>query len=125
MYNENNNNEQNNGYTNNGHPQEYYYSTGSQNYQNNTPNRKPKKQHPFAKKAVSFVCLGALFGVTAGTAFSVPTYMTNKQLLQTKAQLEQAQSEAAASTPTLSTTTSSLTTSNSNSTASALSLIHI
>ena len=120
MYNENNNNEQNNGYTNNGHPQEYYYSTGSQNYQNNsTPARKPKKQHPFAKKAVSFVCLGALFGVTAGTAFSVPTYMTNKQLLQTKAQLEQAQSEAAASTPTLSTTTSSLTTSNSNSTASA------
>ena len=120
MYNENNNNEQNNGYTNNGHPQEYYYSTGNQNYQNNsTPARKPKKQHPFAKKAVSFVCLGALFGVTAGTAFSVPTYMTNKQLLQAKAQLEQAQSEAAASTPTLSTTTSSLTTSNSNSTASA------
>ena len=36
MYNENNNNEQNNGYTNNGHPQEYYYSTGSQNYQNNS-----------------------------------------------------------------------------------------
>ena len=120
MYNENNNNEQNNGYTNNGHPQEYYYSTGNQNYQNNTPNRKPKKQHPFAKKAVSFVCLGALFGVTAGTAFSVPTYMTNKQLLQTKAELEQAQSEAAAaSTPTLSTTTSSLTTSSSGSTASA------
>lgn len=121
MYNENNNNEQNNGYTNNGHPQEYYYSTGSQNYQNNsTPARKPKKQHPFAKKAVSFVCLGALFGVTAGTAFSVPTYMTNKQLLQTKAELEQTQSEAAAaSTPTLSTTTSSLTTSSSGSTASA------
>lgn len=121
MYNENNNNEQNNGYTNNGHPQEYYYSTGSQNYQNNsTPARKPKKQHPFAKKAVSFVCLGALFGVTAGTAFSVPTYMTNKQLLQAKAELEQAQSEAAAaSTPTLSTTTSSLTTSSSGSTASA------
>lgn len=119
MYNENNNNEQN-GYTNNGHPQEYYYSTGNQNYQNNnTPNRKPKKQHPFAKKAVSFVCLGALFGVTAGTAFSVPTYMTNKQLLQTKSELEQVQSEAAASTPTLSTTTSSLTTSNSGSTASA------
>ena len=97
MYNENNNNEQNNGYSSNGHPQEYYYSTGSQNYQNNsTPARKPKKQHPFAKKAVSFVCLGALFGVTAGTAFSVPTYMTNKQLLQTKAELEQTQSEAAA-----------------------------
>ena len=36
MYNENNNNEQNNGYTNNGHPQEYYYSTGNQNYQNNS-----------------------------------------------------------------------------------------
>ena len=121
MYNENNNNEQNNGYSSNGHPQEYYYSTGSQNYQNNsTPARKPKKQHPFAKKAVSFVCLGALFGVTAGTAFSVPTYMTNKQLLQAKAELEQAQSEAAAaSTPTLSTTTSSLTTSSSGSTASA------
>ena len=119
MYNENNNNEQN-GYTNNGHPQEYYYSTGNQNYQNNnTPNRKTKKQHPFAKKAVSFVCLGALFGVTAGTAFSVPTYMTNKQLLQTKSELEQVQSEAAASTPTLSTTTSSLTTSSSGSTASA------
>ena len=118
MYNENNSNEQNNGYTGNGHPQEYYYSTGSQN--NSTPARKPKKQHPFAKKAVSFVCLGALFGVTAGTAFSVPTYMTNKQLLQTKAELEQAQSEAAAaSTPTLSTTTSSLTTSSSGSTASA------
>lgn len=46
--------------------------------------------------------------------------MTNKQLLQTKAELEQSKSEAAAaSTPTLSTTTSSLTTSSSGSTASA------
>ena len=120
MYNENNNNDLN-GYTNNGRPQEYYYSTGSQNYSsnNNTPSHKPKKQHPFAKKVVSFVCLGALFGVTAGTAFSVPTYMTNKQLLQTKAELEKAQSEAAASTPTLSTTTSSLTTSSSESSTSS------
>lgn len=130
MYNDNN--EQQNNYTSNGHPQEYYYSTGSQSYQNNTPNRKPKKQHPFAKKAVSFVCLGALFGVTAGAAFSVPTYMTNKQLLQTKSQLEQAQSEAAATTETeaaqstssaLSTTTSSLTTSSATASTADISAI--
>jgi len=120
MYNDTNDQ---NGYNQNKEPQEYYYSTGS-NYNNSSNSgsspRKPKKQHPFAKKAVSFVCLGALFGVTAGAAFSVPTYMTNKQLLETKSQLEasqttettaETQTEAAATTPSLSTTTSSLTTS--------------
>lgn len=117
MYNNDNNNQ----------TQEYYYTTGSSNYQNNnqnTPAHKPKKQHPFAKKAVSFICLGALFGVTAGAAFSVPTYMTNKELLKTKAALEQAQSEAAVATPSLSTTTNSLTT-NNTSTASSTDVIAI
>lgn len=110
----------------NSRPQEYYYTAGNNNgtsgYYNNfqynqsvQPNNqkrpKEKKNRPFLKKAVSFVALGALFGVAAGTAFSVPTYMANKQLLATKAAYEKEVAESASSA--LSTTTSSLATNSS------------
>lgn len=103
-------------YEENNQQQEYYYTAGSNTSSNGTYSygtqpspqpKKPKKQRPFLKKAVSFVCLGALFGVAAGTAFSIPAYITNQQLLQTKIELEQLEAENNSSK--LSTTTNSLT----------------
>ena len=103
-------------------PQEYYYSAGSNNYQYNsgntptpTPNGKgTKKSGGFFKKAVAAVCLGVLFGASTGIAFSIPTYMANQSLQQSRIALEAAQQKAAeleqmtSSTNTLSTTASSL-----------------
>lgn len=94
---------------------EYYYSAGSNYAQpgNTPPAKKAKKSRPFLKKAVSFVCLGAMFGVAAGVAFSVPAYMTTKDLKETKAQIEEIQTEIeraqTSSSTALSTTTDSLT----------------
>lgn len=83
-------------------------------YENNeNQNIQEKKKNSFVKKAVSFVCLGALFGAAAGTAFSIPTYMSNQQLLQTKLELEAL--EQTSSSSNLSTTTSSLVTANPSS----------
>lgn len=131
--NEKQNNNSNNSNNLNEHPQEYYYTAGSNNYnssnysnngnpyttyqsaydynQNNKKAKKPKKQIPFLKKAVSFVCLGALFGVAAGTAFSIPTYITNKQLQATQQQIEQSKAD---STSIATTQTSPLTVADSN-----------
>ena len=71
--------ENNNGY------QEYYYSA-SQNI--NTPPVPPagsnQKKSGRGKKALTVVCLGLVFGVTAGTAFSVPVTIANKELKATK-----------------------------------------
>lgn len=128
MYDNNQTNENNN--INNSRPQEYYYTAGSgnnssygggynsgsynnfqYNQSNNTNNNKKnkgQKAKPILKKAASFVALGALFGVTAGAAFSVPTYMANQQLLATKAAYEKEVAQASAAS--LSTTTSSLAT---------------
>lgn len=112
-------------YSPNSQTQEYYYSTGNSNMGNTTyqygtqPNpqhikpKKAKKQHSFAKKAACFVGLGILFGSAAGTAFSIPTYFANQQLLQTKIELEQLEAANAGNnteaSPQLSTTTSALT----------------
>jgi len=94
--------------------QEYYY-----NYQQTidaTPSKKTKKAGTFKKKAASAVCVGLIFGVTAGAAFSVPAYMTTREMRQTKSQLEQMQAQIAESAKSLnsklSTTTDSLTTAN-------------
>ncbi|MBQ7943868.1 MAG: trypsin-like peptidase domain-containing protein [Lachnospiraceae bacterium] len=120
MY-ENQYDNQNQNNTNQNKPQEYYYSAGSNNYQynsGNTPNqKKPKKSGGFAKKAVAAICLGVLFGASTGVAFSIPTYMANQSLQQSRIALEEAQQQAAenaqlqSNTNAVSTTTSSLVTS--------------
>lgn len=78
---------------NNGY-REYYYTTNSsysQTPQSNTP-KKNKKTGGFGKKAVSAACFGLIFGVTAGAVFSVPAYMSVKELNKAKASLEAVQS---------------------------------
>lgn len=119
-------------YEENNQQQEYYYTAGTSNTSSGTyaygtqPSpqpKKPKKQRSFLKKAVSFVCLGALFGVAAGTAFSIPAYITNQQLLQTKIELEQLEAENNSSK--LSTTTNSLTTADTSLEASSADITAI
>ena len=85
MYDNNNNySQQSNmsGSSNNGY-HEYYYSAGNVNGTygqtiDATPGKKPKKSKGFGKKIASVVCLGLVFGVAAGAAFSVPAYMTTR-----------------------------------------------
>ena len=123
-------------YEDNNQTHEYYYSAGNSNMNNNNTYsygtqqapqpqspKKAKKQRPFFKKAVSFICLGALFGVAAGTAFSIPTYLSNQQLLETKIKLEKLEAENNSSQ--LSTTTSSLATAESSSSASSADITAI
>ncbi|MBE5875520.1 MAG: trypsin-like serine protease [Lachnospiraceae bacterium] len=87
--------------TNQNKPQEYYYSAGnpyqySSGNNGSAPNgKKPKKSGGFAKKAVAAVCLGVLFGASTGIAFSIPTYMANQSLQQSRMALESAQKQAA------------------------------
>lgn len=95
---------------------EYCYSVNT-NIQNpnmpeyNQPKKKIKNNGLF-KKAVSIGCAGILFGIAAGTAFSIPSYMMNKELQKTKAELQSITSEV--SKPTLSTTTDSISASGTN-----------
>jgi serine protease Do len=88
MY-ENNQNQSN---SNNGY-QEYYYTAG--NAKGSTidavPKKKQKSKNGFGKKVISTVCLGLVFGVTAGAAFSVPAYKATKELNQAKSGIEQQQ----------------------------------
>lgn len=102
--------ENNNGY------QEYYYSA-SQNI--NTPPVPPagsnQKKSGRGKKALTVVCLGLVFGVTAGAAFSVPVTIANKELKATKLEIQQMQESlnaAASGKKSLSTTADSLNASN-------------
>jgi serine protease Do len=89
---ENNQNNQNQSNSNNSY-QEYYYTVG--NAKGSTIDAVPKKTKKskggFGKKVVSVVCLGLVFGVTAGAAFSVPAYRAAKDLNQAKAGIEQTQ----------------------------------
>lgn len=78
--------------------------------------KKEKKPSSFGKKAVSFIALGLLFGAAAGVAFSVPTYLANQQLQETRIAWEKEQAENKAS---LSTTTSTLQSSNNTTTPSS------
>lgn len=106
---------------------EYYYtasSSYSQTPQNNTPKKNKKtggKSSSFGKKAVSVACFGLIFGVTAGAVFSVPAYMSVKELNKAKSSLEavqnantQSNSESSGSqgTSPLSTTTNALSAAN-------------
>ena len=102
--------ENNNGY------QEYYYSA-SQNI--NTPPVPPvgsnHKKSGRGKKALTVVCLGLVFGVTAGAAFSVPVTIANKELKATKLEIQQIQESlnaAGSGKKSLSTTADSLNASN-------------
>lgn len=143
MY-ENNNTNNNHGYSqqpnntgNNGsgYP-EYYYSTGAPNinYEQtqrppmSTPKTKQKKTNGFGKKAVSIACLGLVFGVSAGAAFSIPASIATKELKQAKLEMQQIQENqsAASNKASLSTTADSLTTSNAlhnNNTSATVSAI--
>jgi len=126
MYDNNDNYSQqpnNSSNANNGYP-EYYYSSNipNGNYGQNInptpvpPTGKAKKKSGFGKKAVSVVCLGLVFGVTAGAAFSVPATLATNELKKTKLEIQQLQESINANTAsgktTLSTTTDSLTPSN-------------
>ncbi len=100
---------------------EYYYTAGANNGYNQPQNptgTKVKKKRPFLKKAVAFTCCGVLFGLAAGAAFSVPAYLTTREMRQTQTQLEQMQQNSQnnnnAGTPALSTTSGSLSSSNVN-----------
>ncbi len=100
---------------NNGYP-EYYYSA-SQNI--NTPPVPPvgssHKKSGRGKKALTVVCLGLVFGVTAGAAFSVPVTIANKELKATKLEIQQIQESlnaAGSGKKSLSTTADSLNASN-------------
>ena len=87
-----------NGSNNSGY-QEYYYSAGAANGSYGqtidttpiTPSGKAKKKNGRGKKAVAVVCLGLVFGVTAGAAFSVPVTIANRELKATKQEIQQLQ----------------------------------
>lgn len=125
MYENNNNYSQpsNNPVNSNNGYQEYYYSSAPNGNYNQTinatpipPSGKSRKKNGFGKKAVSVVCLGLVFGVTAGAAFSVPATLATRELQSTKLEIQQMQealnSSTAAGKTSLSTTTDSLTASN-------------
>ena len=140
MYENNNNYSQqsnNSGNGNNGYP-EYYYSANTPNGNYNQtinaapvpPTGKSRKKGGFGKKAVSVVCLGLVFGVTAGAAFSVPAALATRELKQTKLEIQQMQetmnANTAAGKTALTTTTDSMTASNAlynNSNATNISAI--
>lgn len=102
--------------------QEYYYSAGTPNGNYGqtidaiaTPSKKQKKAGSFGKKAISVACLGLVFGVSAGAAFSVPASIAAKNLRIAKQEAQQLQnslSSVSANKTPLSTTTNSLSTSN-------------
>jgi len=140
MYENNNNYSQqsnNSENANNGYP-EYYYSANTSNGNYNQtinatpvpPTGKSKKKSGFGKKAVSVVCLGLVFGVAAGAAFSVPATLATRELKAAKLEIQQMQEStnnaAPAGKPSLSTTSDSLATSNAlynNSNATNISAI--
>ena len=93
MYENNENYPQNTNTTenNNGY-HEYYYSSGQTiNTSPTPPSQNNKKKSGRGKKAVTVVCLGLVFGVTAGAAFSVPVTIANKELKATKLEIQQMQ----------------------------------
>lgn len=117
MYENNENYPQNtNTHENNNGYQEYYYSSGQTiNTPPTPPSGSNKKKSGRGKKAVTVVCLGLVFGVTAGAAFSVPVTIANKELKATKLEIQQMQESlnaTASGKKALSTTTDSLSTSN-------------
>lgn len=113
--------------TNGQRPQEYYYYAAGQPTQNaykpNPPKeKKAKKGIGFAKRAAICLSLGIIFGLAAGCAFAVPTYLANRasaELVSTQTAETEVTAPAQATVPSLDTTTSGLSgaanTSNSSS----------
>lgn len=140
MYENNDNYSQqpdNSGNSANGY-REYYYSTNTPNGNYNQtinatplpPTGKSRKKGSFGKKAISVVCLGLIFGVTAGAAFSVPATLATRKLKAERLEIQQMQdslnADASAGKVSLATTADSLTASNTlfgNSTAANVSTI--
>ncbi|MDE7029824.1 MAG: trypsin-like peptidase domain-containing protein, partial [Lachnospiraceae bacterium] len=93
------------------------------------PAGRARKKSGFGKKAVSVVCLGLVFGVTAGAAFSVPAALATRELKVTKQEIQQMQESMNAESSgksALSTTADSLTASTAlynNSTSSNVTAI--
>ena len=92
------------------------------------PTGRSRKKGGFGKKAVSVACLGLIFGVTAGAAFSVPATLATNELKKTKFEIQQMQESMNTSTTVntpLATTTDSLTASNAlyNGSATDISMI--
>lgn len=71
---------------------------------------------PILKQILTMATLGAVLGVTAGTAFSIPTYITNKQLQETEVQTTANATTSDVTTLTTSDGTTATTTSTSDST---------
>ena len=123
------------GYVPNGNgPQEYYYTTGTPNQSNpyaaTAKPKKVKKQKNstgFARRIALCVALGLVFGLTAGAAFSIPTYLSNREAAKLAASATAGQTTGSTpQTPSLSTTTSgiaSTTTTSSTASASDISTI--
>lgn len=96
--------------------QEYYYTAGtpSGNYNqtlNAVPQTTQKKKSGFGKKVVSVICLGLVFGVSAGAAFSIPASMAARDLRNARLEAQQTQNSpgtAAVNKPSLSTTADTL-----------------
>lgn len=94
---------------------QFYYTAGQPNhntysYQQPTA-KKPKKGIGFVKRAAICLSLGILFGLAAGSAFAVPTYLANRataRLAATQAQTSSDAGSKTASVPSLDTTTNGI-----------------
>lgn len=118
----------NSGYVPNSNgPQEYYYTTGTPNNanQNYTTNanasrkkaKKPKNSTGFARRIALCVALGLVFGLTAGAAFSIPTYLSNREAAKLAA--NNTTSSTTSQAPVLDTTTSGIASATTTSQATA------
>lgn len=118
IYQQKNENVSSNSASNGGY-QEYYYTAGNRYSQNtDVPHDRKRKSGGFGKKAVSAACLGLVFGITAGAVFSVPAYLSTKELKQARLELTKLQENTeTAETPasaSLSTTSDTLSASNAS-----------
>lgn len=110
--------------TNGQKTQEYFYYTAGQPVQNayqpsHNKVKKEKKGIGFAKRAAICVALGIIFGLTAGCAFAIPTYLANRATAQlSSSQTPETTAPTQPATPSLDTTTNGIA-SASNATASS------
>lgn len=93
----------------------YYYTTGYPNQQgqyNATPKKEKKAKSGigFAKRAAICLSLGIIFGLAAGSAFAVPTYLANRASAEYAAatQAEAVAKQPQVQKPSLDTTTNGI-----------------
>ena len=110
--------------TNGQKTQEYFYYAAGQPTQNAyQPNhnkvKKEKKGIGFVQRAAICVALGIIFGLTAGCAFAIPTYLANRATAQlSSSQTPEVTAPAQPTVPSLDTTTNGIANS-ANATASS------